>query len=158
MTESGQGRVESLLKMISPLLAIAAFVWGIYTYRDTSLRQLRREENEAQRIADTRRIEATRPYLDRQLTLYTEATKTAATIATSDDEEATAKATKRFWQLYWGELTLIEHRDVESAMVVFKRALEAGAGRDELAPLALKLAEACRDELAASWGTDAWKR
>jgi len=56
------------------LLAIAAFVWGIYTYRDTSGQQLNRQRAEAERTAETRRIEATRPYLDKQLALYTEVT------------------------------------------------------------------------------------
>ena len=66
--------VETVLKLLSPLLAIAAFVWGIYTYRDTSGQQLNRQRAEAERTAETRRIEATRPYLDKQLALYTEAT------------------------------------------------------------------------------------
>lgn len=56
------------------MLAIAAFVWGIYTYRDTSGQQLNRQRAEAERTAETRRIEATRPYLDKQLALYTEVT------------------------------------------------------------------------------------
>jgi len=60
------------LKLLTPLLAVAAFVWGIYTYREAQFQQ-----------AETRRIEATRPYLDKQLALYIEATQATATIATS---------------------------------------------------------------------------
>jgi hypothetical protein len=119
MSENRQGRFESGLKLLSPLLAVAAFFWGIYTYRDTAQQQLAREEAEAQRTAETRRIEATRPYLDKQLALYTEATKVTATIATSADSEEIEKATKRFRELYGGELALVERSDVARAMIAF---------------------------------------
>jgi hypothetical protein len=158
MPENQQGRFESVLKLVSPLLAIAAFCWGIYTYRENARQQLLRESTEAERIANTRRIEATRSYLDKQLPLLTEATKITVTIATSSDGKDIEKATKRFWELYWGELSLVEHGGVEAAMVRFGEALNAKKEKDELAPLALKLAHACRDELAVSWGTDEWKR
>jgi hypothetical protein len=158
MSETRQSRFESGLKLLSPLLAVAAFFWGIYTYRDTAQQQLAREGVEARRTAETRRIEATRPYLDKQLALYTEATKVTAIIATSADSEEIEKAMTRFKELYWGELALVERNDVARAMVSFREAVDANKGQDALAPLALRLAHACRDELAASWGTDAWKR
>ena len=158
MSENRQSGFESGLKLLSPFLAIAAFVWGIYTYRDTSQKHLKQAEAEAARIAETRRIEATRPYLDKQLALYIEATKVTATIATSTDSGEIVKATKRFKELYWGELALVERDDVARAMVAFREALDAKEGQNKLAPLALSVAHTCRDELAASWGTDAWKR
>ncbi len=158
MSEHTQSKVEIGLKMLSPLLAVVAFFWGIYTYQDTAQQQLAAQKADALRTAETRRIEATRPYLDKQLQLYTEATKVTATIATSADSQEVVKATKRFRELYWGELGLVERTDVASAMVSFREALDAKKGQGALAPLALALAHACRDELAASWKTDAWKR
>jgi hypothetical protein len=158
MSETKQDRLESLLKISSPLLAVAVFFWGIYTYRDTAEKSAEREIAEAKRAAETRRIEATRPYLDKQLTLYTEATKVTATIATSPDPLEVKRATKRFRELYWGELALVERDSVAKAMVAFRVALDAGSMQALLAPLALDLAHACRDELALSWGTEAWKR
>jgi hypothetical protein len=147
MSENRQGSFESALKLLSPLLAVAVFFWGIYTYSDN-----------ARETAETRRIEATLPYLKKQLELYTEATKTTAIIATSSDSAATETATKRFKELYWGELALVERDAVASAMVSFREALDAKQGQDALRPLALNLTDACRAELAVSWGTDAWKR
>ena len=140
------------------MLAIAAFVWGIYTYRDTSGQQLNRQRAEAERTAETRRIEATRPYLDKQLALYTEATQVTASLATTIDEKERAKLKKRFMELYWGELGLVERGGVALAMANFRLGLDRNAAPAELGTLALALAHACRDELAASWGTDAWKR
>lgn len=161
MPSSDQPRnstAETLLKLLSPLLAVAAFVWGIYTYRDTSQQQLARQKADAERTAETRRIEATRPYLDKQLTLYTEATKVTASLATTTDEKERAKSKKRFMELYWGELGLVERDSVSRAMVKFREALDRNASAGELGILALAVAHACRDELAVSWGTDAWKR
>ena len=158
MNEPAQSKVEIVLKTISPLLAVAAFFWGIYTYQKAAEQQLIAQKFDAQRTAETRRIEATRPFLNKQLALYTEATKVTATIATSADSQEIEKATKRFKELYWGELALVERSDVASAMVSFRTALNAKMGQDALAPLALALAHACRDELAESWGTDVWKR
>ena len=149
---------EMMLKLVSPLLAVAAFVWGIYTYRETSQQQMNRQETEAARIAETRRIEATRPFLDKQLTLYGEVTKVAASLATTTVESERAKFKKRFMELYWGELGLVEREAVSRAMVAFREALDRNAGPGELGTLALAVAHACRDELAASWGTEAWKR
>lgn len=152
---------------ISSLLAVLTFAWGIYTYQDRAEKQLAAQKADAQRTAETRRIEATLPYLNKQLQLYIEATKVTTTIATSTDSQEVEKATKRFHELYWGELALVERDAVAKAMVVFRNALDANENQRNqgnyeeqitLAPLALKLAHACRDELAESWRTDAWKR
>lgn len=143
---------------ISSLLAVLTFAWGIYTYQDRAKQQLVAQKVDAQRTAETRRIEATLPYLNKQLQLYIEATKVTTTIATSTDIQEIEKATKRFNELYWGELALVERDAVAKAMIVFRNALNANKEQDALAPLALKLAHACRDELAESWRTDAWKR
>ena len=158
MNENRQDRFETLLKLLSPLLAVAVFFWGIYTYRDTARQNFEKEQAADKRTADTKRIEATRPYLDKQLALYTEATKVTATIATSHDQEEIKRATKRFRELYWGELALVERDNVALAMVAFREALDADSKQEALARLALNLAHACRDELALSWGTEAWKR
>ena len=158
MSEQIKSAAHIGLKMISPLLAVAVFFWGIYTYQETAKQKLIAQKADAKHTAETRRIEATRPYLNKQLQLYTEAAKVTATIATSANSQEVEKAIKRFKELYWGELALVERSDVASAMISFRNALLAEEGQDALAPLALTLAHACRDELAESWGTDAWRR
>lgn len=152
------GTFERNLKLVSALLAIAAFAWGVYTYRQTAEQRLAEEMAEAVRTAETRRIEATQAFLQMQLALYTEATVIVAKIANSDNQQEVAAATRRFHELYWGELALVERDAVATAMVAFRDALQANAPQSALRPLSLDLAHACRDELAASWGTDAWKR
>jgi len=153
-----KSRFEGYLKAISPILAIAVFFWGIYQYHDTAKKQLNEQVAEAKRNAETRRIEATLPYLNKQLDLYTEATQVTAVIATSEDMDEISTAAKRFRELYWGELAMVERSEVAKAMIAFRNALDSGKEQKYLQTLALNLAHACRDELAESWGTDAWKR
>lgn len=156
MNGDRQSGIETGFRVVSPLLAVAAFFWGIYTYRDNAQQQMKRVEAEAARTAETRRIEATRPFLDKQLPLYIEATEVAAKIATSLDADEIAKATRRFNELYYGALSLVEGKKVAQAMISFKAALDKRE-TEGLPGLALDLAHTCREELAASWGTDAWE-
>ena len=158
MNSISPNRLETWLKIVSPLLAIAAFFWGIYTYRDAERQQLEQVSIEAARIAETRRIEATRPFLDKQLSLYTEATRVTAIIATSTISSEVEAATLRFYELYWGELALVERGKVVQAMIKFREALDDNQTQDKLVRLSLDLAHACREELAISWGVDNWKR
>ena len=111
---------------------------------------------EQQRVAETRRIEATKPFLERQLALYTEATQVASIIGTSQNTADVAKAKVRFWRLYWGELGLVEDKDVEGAMKRLGDALSALASQDDLKHYSLALAHACRVSLDRSWGISAW--
>jgi hypothetical protein len=137
---------ESWVKVLSLLGAVITFSYGVFQY-------IRNE----QRQAESRRVEATKPFLERQLKLYTEATQAAATLATSNDETERTAALKRFWSLYWGELALVEDRKVEVAMVQFGKGLQDQGASAEIKQLSLQLAHACRDSLAKSWGVQEWQ-
>lgn len=138
--------LESWIKALSLLGAVVAFGWGIFQFIATQNAQ-----------AETRRIEATKPFLERQLKLYTEATQAAAVLATSKKADELDAASKKFWSLYWGELALVEDKRVEAAMVQLGRALEAGGTGQQLQQHSLALAHACRDSLADSWGVKQWR-
>lgn len=103
-------------------------------------------------------VEARQPFLTRQLELYGEAAKVAARIATTDDEKELGEATTRFWQLYWGELALVEDRDVEAAMVAFGEAMKTSAKKAQQQSLSLDLAHAIRRSLDRSWGIEVWTK
>jgi hypothetical protein len=103
-------------------------------------------------------FEARQPFLTRQLELYSEAAKVVAKIATSRDEGERDSHEDRFWELYWGELALVEDRGVESAMVAFGKALKSGENQARLQPLSLDLAHAIRRSLDRSWGIEVWTK
>jgi len=138
--------IDQWVKALSLLGAVVAFAWGVIQFVASQQAQ-----------EETRRIEATKPFLERQLKLYTEATQAAATLATSKNRQELDAATKKFWSLYWGELALVEDKRVEAAMVQFGRALDAGSSGHALQKASLDLAHACRDSLAESWGVKQWR-
>ena len=49
---------------------------------------------------------------------------------------------------------MVERDEVAKAIIAFQNAFDGSKEQKELA----NLAHACRDELAESWDTDAWKR
>jgi hypothetical protein len=140
-------KLENSIKIIGAMIALGGFLWGMFTYFDA-----RKQEYE------TRRIEATRPFLERQLQLYTEATQIAAILSTTTADSIAENSLRRFWELYWGELALVENDAVEKAMVRFGQGLQNDDNKAQLQQLSLKLAHACRESLAVSWGVDMWKQ
>lgn len=148
--------LDTWIRMLGIAGALASFLWGVYQWRENSRQEREAREVEIARLAETRRIEATKPFLDRQLILYSEATKVAAQVATLGETEAGRKARARFWELYWGELALVENRDVEAAMKRMGDALKDGASAEVLQRRSLDIAHACRQSLDRSWGINAW--
>lgn len=149
--------VENLSKVVSIAIAALAFAWGVWQYFRSERDKHEQLRAERKRDAHHRRIEATRPFLEKQLEFYLEATRVAAIIAVSKEEKAVCAATHRFKELFWGELALVEDEKVEIAMLGFKSALDSDLPADELEQMSLGLAHACRDSLAKSWGTPVWK-
>lgn len=143
----GQGttkpdRVDRLLdvasKLLPVLVAVGGGLWALFTYIDHAKEVRRSEEAEAKRQEQTRLVEAQKPFLEKQLSLYFEAVQVTGRIVVSfrrfrevalweDTDLASARA--RFWQLYWSELSMVESREVERSMIAFGNALK------ELEPL-----------------------
>ena len=139
--------LDTVIKTFPSFIAAVSFLWGVYQFVKNQKAQ-----------AETRRIEATKPFLERQLKLYTEATQAAATIATSKQAEEINIASTKFWSLYWGELALVEDKGVEAAMIEFGEAMKTGSvGQQQLQENSIAPAHACRDSLADSWGVKQWR-
>ena len=62
--------------------------------------------------------------------------------------------TRRFWDLYWGPMAIVEDEKVEKSMVAFGKALQQSVSPDILKIAAIQLAHSCRDSLAESWDVD----
>jgi hypothetical protein len=139
--------IDQWLKAFSAIGAVVVFAWGVIQFVATQRAQ-----------SKTRRIEATKPFLERQLHLYTQATQVAAVLATETRAAEREQAAKTFWRLYWGELALVENQRVEAAMVEFGGILKAGGAGHEIEVASLKLAHACRESLAESWGVEQWRK
>jgi hypothetical protein len=133
MNEETYRRRDFALKFVAAALALVGAAVGIYEYLDGVQQQSRR------------------PYWERQVALYFDATSAAATLATSDDETKRSTAAAEFWKLYWGPLALVEDREVEATMVQFGDCLATRCPQAQLQQLSLALAHTCRNSLAKSW-------
>jgi hypothetical protein len=126
-------------------LLVAAVV-GLWRYYDATEKQFRK------------------PLWERQIDLYMAATQAASTLATTDPErEEWAAARARFWNLFWGELCVVEDDRVEAAMVKFGEYLDAfekapGPDRPKLREMlkecSIILAHRCRESLGVTWKAD----
>lgn len=146
----GLERQKSIFTLLSVAGACLTFGWSAFTYFDTQKRQ-----------AEARKIEASKGFLDRQIKLLEEATSLAARLAIARPEDRKPKDVDRFWQLYWGELGMVEKGGVESAMFRYGALLDASAdspSKSTLGKAAIDIAHAARDELAQSWKVDEWKK
>jgi hypothetical protein len=136
---------EWLIKNIGAPTVIIGGLWTLTTFSFG-----RRD------LSKTRLIEAQKPFNEKRLQYYLEATSITSTIATSENDAVVIAAKARFWALYWGELALFEDDDVEDAMVKFGTALETGH-TDKLREWSLTVAHACRSRLSIA-GTLASQR
>jgi hypothetical protein len=65
-----------------------------------------------------------KPLLDKQLSLYFEASATAATIVKTTDVAERKKAINNFWRLYYGPLVMVENTAVSGSMKSFGSCLD----------------------------------
>jgi hypothetical protein len=149
-TELMHKKWELLFKLAGLLTIGFGIAWPIWQYTSGLEEKRKSDEKQAKITLFTAEREAKKPFLERQWALYTEATNAASQLATLNDGTDHEKARKRFYQLYWGELSMVEDPQVESAMVKFNEALEANH-RDEMRDKAYLLAHACRDSLSKDW-------
>jgi hypothetical protein len=109
--------------------------------------------------AQTRLIEAQKPFLDKQLELYARASKAAGILASLDkdgpDKSTWMTAKREFLSLFWGELPTVENSAVETAMVNLRDAVEGyNTVRDpksEVAKRAYCLGHAIRQSIQEGW-------
>jgi hypothetical protein len=129
----------------------------------SAILERQRLKETAEREASAKERDYKKPYFERQLATYFEASAVAATIATLPAGEANrTKAETRFRQLYHGDLVLVEEKDVMEAKAAFNNCLEeldemCGSEPNKtfrLRRLSLNLAMRCRASIASAWTID----
>jgi hypothetical protein len=152
----GAAGLAHYLPLLTTLLAVAGFLFGIYQYKIQHDERLRAENMAKER-------EFKKALWERQLTYYLEAAKAASTLASFNEDDGTdiqserTKARIRFWQLYYGELAVIEDRNVSTALKNYGRCLREyeflnkKCDQNELKERARALAQECRNAVAKSW-------
>ena len=159
MIEESRNRAELVIKVVGPLLVLAGLIFGVIQFQVTA--KLDREALETQylqTLVEAQR-EAKKPFYEQQLALYLEATNVTSRISVPLSEIDKRAAIVRFWQLYWGQLALVESPEVARAMVAFKNVLEDTTLTDkdrttQLKSKTIDLAHKCRDSLKESWDVE----
>jgi len=172
-----QTSFDNLFKALGTIGALGTFLWTVYTWREKSRQELAANAAESVRASRARTIEATKPFLERQLELYTVVTRVVAIIATADEPGEVAENVRLFMRLFSGELALVVNDEVAAAMKDFRQEMSnlqrmaahpsamdlaqnlldpSDKKRERLQQLSFDLAQACRRSLAKSWHVDAW--
>ncbi len=113
--------------------------------------------NEIKKSNETREQEFKKPFWQKQIDLYFEASEAVATLANSTNAAEKEKAEQKFWRLFYGPLVMVEDAKVERAMINIRDYLIAcksdpGECRDyKLGRLSLALSSSCKESLGKSW-------
>lgn len=103
-------------------------------------------------------VEAAKPFLEKKLKWCEEAVETTSFIANAElGVKTTAVKVVRFRQLYWGVMGMVENQQITDAMMAFGDKLDAKEPAGSLQGASIRLAHACRQEMADSW-SPIWRR
>jgi len=144
--------MSELIKTIGSIITALSVVIGI-VISVMSFKAAKGKE------AESRKIEAARPFLELRQKLYLEALENASVLAskTLHTEDEVTKARKRFSELYWGELSLIEDKSIEKTMIAVAASENLNNATTPTQTAVYKLAHAMRESLVKSWGVDTSK-
>jgi len=111
------------------MTTIAGVLWAVFAFLRNQQAAQKAEEIQQQRDNTTRLLEARKPFLSLQLERYCETAKVIGQIVTltpelDSERDNWLQAEKRFWQLFYTELSLVEDKTVKKAMEKFGGTLE----------------------------------
>ncbi|PZU98448.1 MAG: hypothetical protein DCE90_04880 [Pseudanabaena sp.] len=145
-SQTNSDQSATMLETIQVVSVVVGVVISVLGFAATQFNQAR-----------VRRNEAAKPFLELRQKYYLEAVQAAAVLSNLEEHtpDEIAKARKRFRELYVGELSLVESREVELRMVKLAEAIDPELGNlTSGQDAALKLARALRNSLIKSWGVD----
>jgi hypothetical protein len=155
-----RGVLSSIPTLVQVVSVLVAAVISILSFNDVRKKEIEARKEETRK----RDIEAARPFLELRRTAYLETLQVVSVLATGErkGELDVGTARRRFEQLYWAELALVEDAAVDQAMVRLRASLVAmddpasQADKEKLGKekqnATLGVAHAIRDSLAQSWG------
>lgn len=149
-----------MIQVLSVVVAAVLSIWSFNAARnkdaDARIAEATKYRDQREDEIRKQRIEAAKPFLEIRQQKYMEAIKAAGVLANPNDHtsQEIKEAEKRFSELYWAELSLVEAKEVESSMVGMASASRKYSEPTEGQQAAIRLAHALRDSLVKSWGVD----
>jgi hypothetical protein len=149
--------------LLPALTAIIGGLWVAFTYLDHQKEARAEQQIQLQRDNRTRLLEARKGFIDKQLALYIETAQVAGKLVSTNTDVPKAEWTttaRRFEQLYWTELSMVEDETVKLAMEDFYKNVQWVSEQTAVVPLekwhdiqqsSYRLARALRSSIEASW-------
>ena len=112
-----QFSLDSVLKLVQCLAVVGGVVVSVYTFKLSIDQDINAREKDAQ----ARIINACEPFVKLRHQQYMETIKMVGIISTPlvHIKEEREVAEKRFWELYWAELSMVQDKNVKIAMKKF---------------------------------------
>jgi hypothetical protein len=121
--------VKAALALIQGLLpalaAVVGGVWVAFTFLAQQEKSRQDQAAQAERENRTRVFEARKPFIDRHLKLYVDTSEVIGKFVATDEVEFAAwmLLARRFEQLFWSELSMVEDDGVKRAMQDLRKVL-----------------------------------
>ena len=115
-------KIELAVKIIAPFIMLIGILIGVWQFnegqRNLQQKELDQRNFELEKMLIGNQVEAIAKFKEIQSVKYKEATETISNIIYAENYKSNEfkENLKRFWQLYWVELSAVEDGQVESAM------------------------------------------
>jgi hypothetical protein len=153
-TKSKLDLVETAIKLLQGL-AIIVGIWATYyAYQKQNEDRANQEKTKYEQTAK----EFRKGFYEKQFQFYAEASDAVATLATEKiGSKDYIEARQKFYRLFWGRLSIVEDKTVESKMVIFEGLLskyeegDSGVTQSDLQQASLQLAHAASKYTINVW-------
>jgi hypothetical protein len=137
-------RATKYVPLITLLIAVGSFWFGFYQVF-----------SEYQRARELSEKEFRRKFYEKQMEVYFKLSETAAKLSTIEDPNQIQPLHQNFMELYYGDLNVVQDKQVEDAAEQFKKSLNEfmskQGSREKLQEDARNLAKACRNSFRDVW-------
>ena len=119
-----------MIELVGYMLTLATVIVGVWQFnkgqRELKEREIEQRNFELTKMNNQATIETLSKFKELQTKQYIEATSIVSYLTVNENFESQQHKDKleKFWQLYWVELSAVETREVESAMVKFGNILK----------------------------------
>ena len=148
--------------LLPALTAIVGGIWIAWTYLENQKHAQAEQIAQAQKENTTRLLEARKPFIDKQLAPYVETSQVAGKLVSTEhySDSDWQDQFRRFEELFWTELSMVEDEGVKAAMQNFARKLRwinshqsaaHHSDQEELQQLSYQLARALRSGIESTW-------
>ena len=132
-------KAELVIKALTLFGALITAIWAYHTYTDTKEKEFYSQ------------------FWNTKLSLFLETSTAASTMATTNSIDEFNAARIKYWELFFGRLSLVEGRSVKKAMEAFSGKIPTGEVKQDQLPFkelqqdAYRLTIALKKELGVAW-------